>query len=1138
MRCHGSALLAVLLVSALSLVPAGCGSGRMPTLGDSDALPLPDDSGTEPKDGISRGDWLADGALADSGDDLGGEGLSDMGPSDAELGEYVPGPGDPGAPCQSNKDCLSGYCIWTSDGKQCTLLCQEECPYGWQCVLHAPSLPDEIYICAPGFMNLCRPCSSNGDCLTSGADTGDKCMPLGNGESYCGAPCADQDCPEGFQCTQGPDVDGMTRTQCVAVTGECYCTEWFVADGSVTPCSVGNDSGTCWGERWCTGEGLTACNAKVPAAEECNLVDDDCDGIVDDKAGGDPCTLDNEFGSCSGKTVCLSGQLECDGKEPVPELCDALDNDCDGGTDEGFPDTDGDGIADCVEPNDKDGDGVFDYEDNCPFVANPDQEDFDLDLYGDLCDPDDDGDMVKDDKDCAPLDPAIHPGAVETCNGIDDDCDGQIDQGFGAIQCGVGTCFSEVEACAGGKLQVCDPTKGAVPELCDGLDNDCDGKTDEDFGVGIACTAGIGVCEVAGSAVCGPDGLTIVCSAVPGLPQQELCDGLDNDCDGKVDDNWPIKGTPCSVGLGPCIQLGLLVCTPDGMGLECDAQPAVPGTELCDGKDNDCDGKVDEEWPEMGKSCTVGLGACAAAGSLVCAPDWLGLVCSAKPGLPEAEVCDGLDNNCNGKTDENWGNLGQACAAGMGMCTNFGIFICNEAGDGEACDAEPGKPGDEICDGKDNDCDGKTDEKWYATKGNPCTNGVGACATEGKLVCNFSGSGVVCDAVPGKPVDELCDGLDNDCDGKTDEDFDLGLPCVAGIGECASPGTSVCAPDGSTAVCDALPLPPGAELCDDKDNDCDGKTDESWPTKGQACSVGVGECVNTGKRACDQLGADVVCNVQPKVPGSETCDGKDNDCNGVVDEENAGWCVTWFLDADGDGFGDGDSPPSKCLCAGVAPYVALQGGDCDDTDKAVNPKAQESCSTPQDDNCNGEANEGCVFPSCKALLAGKPGSPSGTYTVDIDGPGGKAPFEVYCDMTFDGGGWTRVAAGHPVYGTGWDATQRNTVGFSYAAILFMHAGGSAHAHCTYPESLPGCNNLGFRFDNGGTWYGPANWGSSTCGMGVTTWSDTTYFDGTWHFKVSLAAPSTSTIQLGTLEGISNCTTGDNPGSATVDIFVR
>ena len=92
--------------------------------------------------------------------------------------------GEPGYPCADFDDCLSGWCVTTSDGKKCSVECLDECPFGWSCTLHKPSLPDEIYICAPTMMNLCKPCNANADCATNGVDVGDACVPFEDEGSF------------------------------------------------------------------------------------------------------------------------------------------------------------------------------------------------------------------------------------------------------------------------------------------------------------------------------------------------------------------------------------------------------------------------------------------------------------------------------------------------------------------------------------------------------------------------------------------------------------------------------------------------------------------------------------------------------------------------------------------------------------------------------------------------------------------------------------------------------------------------------------------------------------------------------------------------------------------------------------------
>src|SRR5215510_2660349 len=118
------------------------------------------------------------------------------------------------------------------------------------------------------------------------------------------------------------------------------------------------------------------------------------------------------------------------------------------------------------------------------------------------------------------------------CNGADDDCDGEVDEGLGTLTCGSGACSQTVAACVGGVPQQCIPGSPS-PEICNGLDDNCDGALDNGFDIGTPCTAGIGGCKSEGTKVCSVDGSSTVCSATPGAPQPEVCgNGVDEDCDG------------------------------------------------------------------------------------------------------------------------------------------------------------------------------------------------------------------------------------------------------------------------------------------------------------------------------------------------------------------------------------------------------------------------------------------------------------------------------------------------------------------------------------------------------------------------------------------------------------------------------
>jgi hypothetical protein len=735
--------------------------------------------------------------------------------------------------------------------------------------------------------------------------------------------------------------------------------------------------------------------------DNCNDIDEDCSLVADDGYISTPTNCGVGVCSSTGVLNCLAGGIldnTCAAGSPteVPEVTcsDAADNDCDGLTDAGDPDC----AATCVDV-DGDGYGVVDHID-CTNAGD----------------------------DCDDSNAAINPGASDSnCNNIDENCAGGPDEGYVPdAGCGVGDCFTNntPSTCISGVETACQPGTPAIegpigdPTCSGGADEDCDGLTDgADTNCQTSCVDNDGDgYGNPGDASCTSGSAADDCDdtddkVYPGATR--ICDGKDNNCDGRLDfasdvdpdgDGYPsciecpggvndpninpgvIEGPygdpTCSDGIdndcdwlvdegepacsNPCLDIdedgygsnGHALC-PNGPAVDCDDSNAAinPGAAdaICDGVDDNCDGTNDDEYIPVPVTCSQGI--CEATGELECQGGGIVDTCVPLPagieGPPGDFTCsDLLDNDCDGLTDgADLNNCSTTCVDVDG--DGYGVIDlpdCTFRGDD--CDdsnaaINPGAA-DAICNGVDDNCDGTNDDEYVSI---PTTCGVGECSSGGQLEC----SGVIYDTcvplpagIEGPPGNPTCsDGLDNDCDGLIDgADANCQLACVDIDGDgYGCPGDPSC-PGGATPDCecnDPFVYPGAVRICDGKDSNCDGRLDFPSDVDNDGDSYPL--CND-----CNDNDPNVNPGATEGPLGDPTCsDGKDNDCDSWVDLGEQ-ICLSPCIDEDGDGYYSTASLPACTL-----PLL-----DCDDQNGNI-PRPDINCDG-FDDNCSGTPDDEYVAP--------------------------------------------------------------------------------------------------------------------------------------------------------------------------------
>jgi len=641
-----------------------------------------------------------------------------------------------------------------------------------------------------------------------------------------------------------------------------------------------------------------------PAASEvCDNVDNNCDGFVDDEDSSlDQSTqeiwfqdLDEDsFGnsknfvsSCYAPEGFVANNTDCDDTKVdvnpySTEVCDNIDNDCNSLID--------------------DQDSGLDLS-----TARVSYRDNDSDGFGDLVSTIESCDIpsgyVSNSTDCNDNDSEINPSVTEICDGIDNDCDYLIDDDdtsvdnetewfLDADSDGYGDSSNSIFACDQPSGRVsndndCNDYNSAInagaTEICDDIDNDCDGRTDDDDAGMDISTANTWYLDSDGDGFGDLENTTLMC-------------------------DWPLGYSPDSTD-----------CNDSDYDINPDS------TEICDEIDNNCNDLIDDADSGLDTSTgstfyldsdSDGFGdasnttlACESPSSYVSnSTDCDDLETLVNPDA--TEICDDIDNDCNSLVDDEDSGLDSSTASTF-------YFDSDEDGFGDpsnttqACDLPSGYlENSSDCD--DSDANINPTTAWFLDAD---SDGFG----------NMSSSYISCEQPSGFVLDST------DCD---DGDYSVNTSAI-----------EVC--DGYDNNCD--------ELIDDADSSLDTSTantfylDADEDGYGDSSSISLSCEVPSGYVT---VGTDCDDNDSLVSPGlEEICDEIDNNCDSVVDE---GVTTTYFLDADGDGYGDSGETIEACsLPSG---HVS-DSTDCDDLESLANPGLEEICADGIDNDCDGTSNE-------------------------------------------------------------------------------------------------------------------------------------------------------------------------------------
>jgi len=766
------------------------------------------------------------------------------------------------------------------------------------------------------------------------------------------------------------------------------------------------------------------CNDSNPtiypsASETCNGFDDNCNTTIDEGVQN-VFYLDSDndfFGnaafpvlSCTNPTGYVSNNSDCNDANNfvypnANEICNSIDDDCDTFIDEGvqntyFADADNDGFGNALV-------SFMSCSAPAGYVVNA--------------------------SDCNDNNPNIRPGVVEICNNIDDNCNSLIDEGalltfYADLDLdGFGNVNSSVEACTAPpgfviSFNDCNDNiatifPGAV-EVCNGADDNCNGAIDEgvqnlyyldadgdSYGSNSqnvnACSLPIGY--VNNNLDCNDNNVATFPGAI------ELCNAIDDNCNNLIDDGLLVQtyyadsdsdtfGNPLSA-LTACVQPnGYVIDNTDCNDNLGSINPN--GTELCNLVDDNCNGLTDEglqvlfyadiDGDGFGGIAPTVLACSAPAGYSNNTSDCNDNNAEINPGVNE--ICNLLDDNCSGQIDEDVLNtyfldadldsFGTSTVVVQGCVLPVGYSVNNTDCNDTIFSANPLAA--EICNSIDDNCNSQIDEgvqlEFYLDADGDTYGGnvtILACSPPAGFVSNNTD----CDdtSIFVNPMStEVCNTIDDNCNLEIDEnvlntyfpDFDND-----GFGnnllslEACSPPNGYASLDGDCNDTTALVNPGMPELCNQIDENCDTQIDEGvtqiYYSDFDGDSFGD---INNFLSSCTQpLGytTDTTdCNdlnalINPD--GIEICNELDDDCNESIDDGLI--FETYLADIDLDGFGDIGTDSISCILPTGYLLFAGDAIDCDGSDSLINPNATEICNNI-DDNCNIEIDENLTTGLC------------------------------------------------------------------------------------------------------------------------------------------------------------------------------